>query len=94
MVLDYRKLVTKIPVEKREILSEKLVDCILTSKNDEKMSNQLANAILYHWQNNVLKSESGIAVLLEAALLLEPEKTFSALDELQMANITKQIKRQ
>jgi len=94
MVLDYRKVVTKIPVEKREILSEKLADFILTSKNDEKMPNQLANAILYHWQHDLLKSESGMAVLLESALLLEPEKTFSALDELQMANITRQIKRQ
>jgi len=93
-VLDYRKLVTTIPIEKWEILSEKLVNLILTSKNDEKMPNQLANIMLYYWQHGVLKSESGIALLLEAALLLEPEKTFSALDKLQMASIAKQIKRQ
>jgi len=94
MVLDYRKLVTTISTEKRETLSEKLVDLILTSKNDDRMPNQLANAMLYHWQHDALKSESGIAVLLEAVLLLEPEKTFNALEELQMTDIARQIKRQ
>jgi len=92
MVLDYRKLVTTISTEKREILSKKLVDLILTSKNDDRMPNQLANAMLYHWQHDALKSESGIAVLLEAVLLLEPEKTFNALEELQMTDIARQVK--
>ena len=94
MVLDYRKLVTTISAEKREILSKKLVDLILTSKNDDRMPNQLANAMLYHWQHDALKSESGMAVLLEAVLLLEPEKTFNALEELQMTDIARQVKRQ
>jgi len=93
MVLDYRRLVTTISTEKREILSKKLVDLILTSKNDDRMPNQLANAMLYHWQHDALKSESGMAVLLETVLLLEPEKTFNALEELQMTDIAKQVKR-
>ena len=92
--MDYRKLVTTIPVKKREVLLEKLVDFILTSKNDERMPNQLANAMLYHWQQDTLKGESGMAVLLEAVLLLEPEKAFSALEELQMTDIARQVKRQ
>jgi len=94
MVLDYRKLVTTISAEKREIFSKKLVDLILTSKNDDRMPNQLANAMLYHWQHDALKNESGVAVLLEAVLLLEPEKTFNTLEELQMTDIARQVKRQ
>jgi len=90
--MDYRKLVELIPITNRETLSHKLVDFILTSKNDEKMPSQLANTILHHWQQNVLESESGLAALLEAALLLEPDKTISAFGELQMTSIAEQIK--
>jgi len=90
--LDYAKLVEMIPVGKREILSDKLVDFILTSKNDEKMPSQLANTMLHYWQQDVLESESGLTSLLEAALLLEPDKTINAFNELQMANVAEQIK--
>jgi hypothetical protein len=81
-----------IPVGKREILSDKLVDFMLTSKNDEKMPSQLANTMLHYWQQDVLGSESGLTALLEAALLLEPDKTINAFNELQMANVAEQIK--
>jgi hypothetical protein len=90
--MDYRKLVELIPVVKRKVLSDKFVDFILTSKNDEKMPSQLANAILHHWQLDVFESESGLTALLEAALLLEPEKTLGAFTELEMANIAEQIR--
>jgi len=90
--MDYRKLVELIPTANREMISQKLVDFILTSKNDEKMPSQLANAILHFWQHNVLESESGLTVLLEAALLLEPDKTVSVFSELQMTIIAEQIK--
>lgn len=90
--MDYEKLVQMIPVGKWEMLSDKLVDFILSSKNDEKMSSQLANTILHYWQQDVLKSESGLTALLEAALLLEPDKTVNVFNELQMANIAEEIK--
>jgi len=90
--MDYRKIVELIPVAKWESLSDKLVDFILTSKNDEKMPSQLANMMLHYWQQDVLKSESGLAALVEAALLLEPDKTINAFSELQMVNIAEQIK--
>ena len=90
--MDYAKLVEMIAVAKRETLSERLVDAILTSKNDERMPSNLANTILHYWQQDVLESESGLTALLEAALLLEPEKTMSAFTELEMANIAEQIK--
>jgi len=90
--MDYRKLVEEIPAEKRETILDKLVDVILASKNDEKMLPQLANSILYHWQRDVLLSESGLAALLEAAYLVEPDKTQEAFTNLQMTNIAEQIK--
>jgi hypothetical protein len=90
--MEYAKLVGLIPAEKREMLSNKLVDFILTSKNDEKMSSQLANTFLHFWQQNLLTSENWLTTLLEAALLLEPEKTVNLFNELQMTNIAEQIK--
>ncbi len=90
--MDYHKLIELIPVAKWEELSDKLVNFILTSKNDEKMPSQLANTILHYWQQDVLKGESGLTALLEAAVLLEPEKTITVFSELQMANVAEQIK--
>lgn len=91
--MDYRKLFEMVPVGKWEMLSDKLVDFILTSKNDEKMPTQLANTILHHWQHSLLKSELGLTSLLEASVLLEPDKTINAFSELQMTNIAEQIKK-
>lgn len=93
IVLDYHKLVELIPVAKWEAVSDRLVDLVLTSKNDENMPSQLANRILYYWQQDVLKSESGIAALLEAAILLEPDKATNALSELQIGEIAEQVKK-
>lgn len=90
--MDYRKLVEAIPVVKRETLSNKIIDLILSSKNDEKMPIQLANSILHHWQNDILVSESGLTALLEAAALLEPDKTIEAFAQLELAGFAEQIK--
>lgn len=90
--MDYRKIVELIPPAERDSISNKLTDFILTSKNEEKMPSQLANNILHHWQRGVLKTESGFTALLEAALLLEPEKTINFFNELQMTNVAEQIK--
>jgi len=90
--LDYDRLVSFIPAAKREMLSDKLVDVILASKNDEKMPSRLANTMLQYWQRDVLESESGMAVLLEAAITLEPEKAIGALNELQVRDAAELIK--
>ena len=90
--MEYAKITAMIPAEKRELFSDKFVDFILTSKNDEKMPSQLANTLLHSWQQNLLKTENGLAILLEAALLLEPEKTVNLFNELQLTNIAEQIK--
>lgn len=90
--MDYCKLVETIPVAKREPLSNKLVDLILSSKNDEKMPSQLANTILRHWQSDILISESGLTALVEAAALLEPDKTIEAFTQLELAGFAEQIK--
>jgi len=90
--MDFSKLVNMIPESKRQPLSDKLVDFILTSKSDDKMPSALAHTLLHYWQRNLLESEHGLHALLEASVLLEPEKTLAAFNELQLANITDEIR--
>jgi hypothetical protein len=89
--MDYKKLVESIPAEKWGPLSDQLTSVILGSKNDEKMPSQLANTILLHMKNGELNTELGLTALLEAALLLDPEKTVGALGELKMLNVAEQV---
>ncbi len=90
--MDYPKLVELILVEKRKNTADKLVDLILSSKNDNKMPSDLANTILYQWQQNLLTSELGLSALLKAAVLLEHEKTLAVLEALQLKEIADRIK--
>jgi hypothetical protein len=89
--MDCRKLIKMVPVSKKEALLNKLVDAILSSKNDDKMPSQLANTILHKWQQDLLISESGLTALLEAAIMLDPAKTVEALTALQLTDIAGQI---
>jgi len=89
----YQKIVKTIPVEKREPLSDKLLDFLLKSKKEDKMPSDLANTILGQWQLGSLTAEAGLAALLEAAVLLESEKTMELLEqELQLVDVAKAIK--
>jgi len=90
--MDYPKLVELIPVEKWKTIADKLVNIILSSKNDNKMPSDLANMFLYQWQQNLLASEHGLSTLLKAAILLEQEKTLTVLEELQLKEIADKIK--
>ena len=89
----YQKIVKMIPVKKRETLSDKLVDFLLKSKKEDKMPSELANTILSQWQQGSLTTEASLAALLEAAVLLEYEKTMELLEqELQLLDIAKAVK--
>jgi len=91
--MTYRKIVEMIPIEKREKLTAKLIDYTLKSKNADKMPSSLAKTILHHWQQSLLTNEAGLAALLEAGAILEPEKTMSFLgEELQLPDVVKAIR--
>ena len=90
--MDYRKLVQLIPAASWEMLSGKLLNFILKSKNEDKMPSKLANSILHHWQHGTLVSESGLTALLEVAFSLEPDKTIEALNELQLTSLAEKLR--
>ncbi len=89
--MDYLKLVELIPRDKRRDAADKLIDAILSSKNDDKMPSDLANTILHQWQQNLLTNEFGLSALLKAAVLLEQEKVLTILRELQLNEIAEKI---
>ena len=91
--MDYPKLTELVPAEKLGPLSDQLLNFILTTKNDEKMPPKLANCMLNALQMGLAKNKMGVSVLLEAALLLEPEKTMAALGEMQMSALAEEIKK-
>jgi hypothetical protein len=89
----YQKIVKTIPVEKREKLLDKLLNFVLKSKKESKMPSGLAKTILSQWQLGPLTTEEGVATLLEAAVLLESEKTMEFLEqELQLMDVAKAIR--
>jgi len=91
--VSYKKIVEMIPVEKREELSDKLLNYLLKSKKAKNMPSSLAKCFLSQWQTGSFDDETGLAVLLEATVLLEPEKTTEFLEqELQLAEVATALK--
>ena len=91
--MSYKKIVEMIPVEKREKLSDKLLNYLLKSKKEKKMPSSLAKCFLSQWQTGGFDDEVGLSVLLEATALLEPEKTTEFLEQdLQLADVAKAVK--
>ena len=76
------KIVRKIPSSSWEVTSEKLIDIVLNSPNSKKMPSGLAKTILYYWQRDQLATEIGLQRLLEASMIIDPEKMAEILTEL------------
>jgi len=86
------KIARKIPVSLWSEASEKLIDSILNSPNAGKMPSDLAKTILYYWQRDQLATEVGLQRLLEASMILDPEKTISLMEELGLPEIVAMLK--
>ena len=89
----YKKIVKMIPVEKREALSDKLLNYLLKSKKEAKMPSSMAYCFLSQWQIGTFNDEVGLAILLEVTTLLEPEKTTEFVEkDLQLTDVAKALK--
>lgn len=86
------KIARKIPASLWNEASEKLVDIVLNSPNASKMPSDLAKTILYYWQRDQLATEIGLQRLLEASMILEPEKTVSLMEELGLTEIVAMLR--
>ena len=86
------KIAQNIPESLWNEASEKLIDVVLNSPNAGKMPSDLAKTILYYWQRDQLATEVGLQRLLEASMILDPEKTISLMEELGLPEIVAMLK--
>jgi len=90
--MSLEKIARNIPESLWNDASEKLIDVVLNSANASKMPSDLAKTILYYWQRDQLATEIGLHRLLEASMILEPEKTMSLMGELGLSEIVAMLK--
>lgn len=82
-----------IPVEKRGIISDKLLNYVLKSKRESRLPSSLAKCFLTQWQTGSSDDETGLSVLLEMAAYLELDKTAEFLEqECQLMEVAKALK--
>jgi hypothetical protein len=92
-VVSYQKIVKMIPVEKRGVISDKLLNYVLKSKKEGKLPSSMAKCFLSQWQTSTFDDEIGLGVLLETAAVLELEKTTEFLEqECQLMDVAKALK--
>ena len=92
--MSYQKIVKMIPVEKRGVISEKLLNYVLKSKKESKLPSSMAKCFLSQWETSTFEDEVSLGVLLETAAILEFEKTTEFLEqECQLAEVAKALKK-
>jgi hypothetical protein len=57
------------------------------------MPSSLAKTILYYWQRDQIATAVGLERLLEASMILEPEKAISLMEELGLPEIVALLKK-
>ena len=90
--MSIEEIVKKIPTSIWGNTFESLIDVVLNSPNGDRIPSNLAKTLLYYWQRNQLVTETGLQKLLEAAMMVEPDKTVNALGELGLQEIAATIK--
>ncbi len=85
--MSIEEIVKQIPTSMGGNVFESLIDVVLNSPNGEKIPSNLAKNLLYYWQRDQLATEIGLQRLLEAAMMMEPDKTVNVLGELGLQEI-------
>ena len=88
--MDYPKIIDMVPQEKWAPLSEELIGVILGAKND-KIPNTIANTILMDMKNGTASTKKSLVNLLEVAVVLDPEKTITALGDIKLLKVAAEI---
>jgi hypothetical protein len=84
--------VNQIPANLRSSMVDRLIDLILTSPNASKLTGNQARALLQQSKTDKLTTDSGLAILLDSAILLEPLKTSDSLNALGLTNLASRLK--
>lgn len=90
--MSFLELARRIPLELQGKSANALIDLILNSPNAPMLSISLARSILHHWQRDQLTTESGLSILVEASLLLEPQKTSETFSGLGLGEVAEALR--
>lgn len=67
--------------EEKKVFADKLLGILLDSKTEARLDSRLARTILYLEAHDMLGSKFGVTQLIKASMILEPEKTIEAIEE-------------
>lgn len=90
--MEFESIVKKIPRSLRETVADGLIDLILSSPKGAKLPSDLAKTILFYWQRDQLSSEVGLQRLLEAATILDVDKTVEVLEKAGLSEVAVALK--
>lgn len=86
-------VVEGIPNSLYEDLSKKLVGLVLGTQDKDAVPTDLAKKIIYLWRQDQLASPTGLVALLDAAVMVNSEVTYSALNELGLQEVVASLKK-
>jgi len=89
----YLEATRKIDSSKRERLSDILLDLILDSGNADKLTPESARSLIDASREDKLRSASSLGTLLEAGVLLEPEKTPATLEAQGFSELASELRK-
>lgn len=87
-----KDVVRMIPVSLYGIVSKRLIEIVLETEKTDSIPTSLAKSILYLWQRDQLENETGIEKLLEAAMLVEPDRTMAFFQEVGLQELVITLK--
>jgi len=85
-------LVEDIPHSLYDGLSKRLVEIVLETGDRNAVPAELAKKIIYLWRQDQLTSKTGIATMLEAAMLVDAEATGQILGEFGLQEVAVALK--
>ena len=88
----YADMTQRIEASKRENLSNSLLDLILESGNADKLPPELARSLMDAARGQRLSMETGLETLLDAGVLLEPEKTPATVEAQGFPELASELK--
>jgi len=86
------RVVEEIPTSLRDNLSKKLIDIILDASAKDAVPAEMAKRIIYLWRQDQLSTPAGLKALVEAALMVSPEGTYAAFNELGLQKVAAEIR--
>jgi hypothetical protein len=85
-------VVEGIPASLYENLSKNLIEIVLGTQDKNAVPADIAKKVIYLWRQDQLATPTGVSTLMEAAVMVDANATYSTLDKLGLPEITIALK--